>query len=80
MSENVQTKASPEEIENVIGELEQYRQRIVDDSLEMAKKAKIPKKEAMKHLEGHPEIAKIDAALAQLRSPQEDLPSPSTVQ
>jgi len=70
MSETTLTPASAEEIAEVIAELEQYRQRIIDDSLETAKGVKLPKKLVMAQLEKHPEIAKIDAALKRLRSQQ----------
>jgi len=70
MSETTLTPVSAEEIAEVIAELEQYRQRIIDDNLEMAKQVKLPKKLALAQLEKHPEIAKIDANLERLRSQQ----------
>jgi hypothetical protein len=62
-----------EEISAVIGELEQYRQRIIDDTLAMAQKAKVMKATTLEHLKNHPEIAQIDAMLQDLRSRQEVL-------
>jgi len=71
MSANLETAtATPEDIQEVIAELEQYRQRLIDDTWEMAKKVKMPKQAVMKQLENHPEIAYIDGALANLRSQQ----------
>jgi hypothetical protein len=54
----------------VIAELEQYRQRLIDDTLEMAKKVKMPNQAVIKQLENYPEIVYIDGALANLRSQQ----------
>ena len=51
----------------MIAELQQYRDRLVDDFTTTAKKAKLPKSMVMAQLEKHPEIVKIDASLAQLR-------------
>ena len=59
--------ASSEEVASVIAELEQYRARLVDDFTTTAKKAKLPKSMTLAQLKKHPEILKIDAALAQLR-------------
>lgn len=69
MSANLEAQTStPEEVQEVIAELEQYRQRLIDDTLEMAKKVKMPKQKVMQQLENHPEIVYIDGALANLRS------------
>lgn len=73
MSEIPQAKGSPEEIEAVITELEQYRERIVSDVLQMAQRIKLSKKAAMEHLGNHPEIVRIDAALADLQAKQSSL-------
>ena len=48
-------------------ELEQYRQRLVDDTMSMAQKLKLPKKSALAKLDANPEIARIDTMLAELR-------------
>lgn len=78
MSEPEENKpASLEEIESIIVELEQYRERLVTDALQMAKKAKLSKKLALEHLQGNPEIIKIDAALAKLRPQVKMMRSPS---
>lgn len=63
----VSESPSPDEIAGVIAELEQYRDRLVEDFTNTAKKAKLPKSLVMAQLKTHPEIAKIDASLAQLR-------------
>ncbi len=58
---------SPEEIAQIITELEQYRDRLVEDFMTTAKKAKLPKSMTMAQLKDHPEIAKIEASLTRLR-------------
>ena len=65
-------KTQEQEIEEVIKGLEQYRERIVNETLEHAKKVKISKAKVMAKLEQHPELSKIDAALNQLRSATEN--------
>ena len=68
VNESASAKApSPEEIAQIIKELEQYRDRLVDDFTTTAKKAKLPKSMVMAQLKAHPEIAKIEASLARLR-------------
>ncbi len=59
-------QASIEEITELINEFEKYRERLTSETLDAAKKAKMSKKETMARLE--PELAKIDAALTQLRT------------
>ncbi|MEO1147375.1 MAG: hypothetical protein AAFY26_17470 [Cyanobacteria bacterium J06638_22] len=61
-------QASPEELMDIITELEQYRERLVSDTLSMAQKAKIMKAQAMASLE--PQLAQIDAQLEALRQQQ----------
>ncbi len=68
MSETQETQASAAEIQQVMTELEAYKQRIVDDALSMAKKVKISKKAALEHLKTNPEIIKIETALQQLQT------------
>jgi len=77
MSETLETntsapKTEEQEREEVIKELEQYRERIINQTLEHAKKAKISKAKAMANLEQHPELSKIDRALNDLRSPTQN--------
>jgi capsule polysaccharide export protein KpsE/RkpR len=60
------TPASTQEIAAVIAELEQYRDRLIQDSTETAKKAKLTKSALMAQIE--PELQKIDTALTQLRA------------
>lgn len=57
---------SQEELAEVIKELEQYRQRLIDDMTAAAKKAKLSKAKLMANLE--PELAQIDATLDNLRA------------
>ncbi|MEL7476814.1 MAG: hypothetical protein AAGJ55_11385 [Cyanobacteria bacterium J06555_12] len=68
-SQNSDVVATPSaaEVAEVIAELEQYRERLVEDFMAAAKKAKLPKSLAVSQLKQHPEVVKIDASLAQLR-------------
>lgn len=61
-------QASPQELTEIIAELEQYRERVVNDTLAMAQRAKIMKSQALANLE--PNLAKIDATLQTLRQQQ----------
>jgi hypothetical protein len=54
-----------EEIAEVIQEFEQYRERLVSETMAAAQKAKLPQKAALTKIE--PELAQIDASLAGLR-------------
>ena len=65
------TPATAEEIETLIGEFEQYRERLVNDTIKTARKAKLPKSAVMAQLE--PELARIDGALEGLRQKQSEL-------
>jgi hypothetical protein len=68
MDNNTQNPATVQEIAEVIAELEEYRERLVNETMETAKKAKMMNATAMTQLE--PELAKIDAALANLKEQQ----------
>ncbi len=57
--------ATPEQLTEMIADLEGYRERIVSDTLAMAQRAKIMKSQALANLE--PNLAKIDATLESLR-------------
>ncbi|MEO0853123.1 MAG: acetyltransferase [Cyanobacteria bacterium J06648_11] len=72
MSDTAPTLA---ELEATIAELETYRERFVNDTLALAKRARISKKEAQEQLAKHPDIAKIDRALVNLRAQKETLSS-----
>ena len=52
---------NPEELAEVIKELEAYRERLVNDTLAAAQKAKMSKSQTMAQLE--PQLAEIDAKL-----------------
>ncbi|NJM69863.1 MAG: hypothetical protein HC862_06350 [Scytonema sp. RU_4_4] len=56
---------SSEELAEVIAEFEEYRERLVSETLATAQKAKVMKATALAQLE--PELAKIDAVLQELR-------------
>jgi len=62
---NTVQQATTEDLTEVMAELEQYRERLVNETLENAKKAKLMKTVVMAQLE--PELAKIDAMLQDLR-------------
>ena len=56
---------NPEELAEVIKELETYRERLVNDTVAAAQKAKMSKSQTMAQLE--PQLAEIDAKLEQWR-------------
>lgn len=60
--------ATPQELAEMISELEQFRERIVNDTLATAQRAKIMKSQALATLE--PNLAKIDSTLQTLRQHQ----------
>ena len=62
------TDSTAQELTEVIAELEQYRERLLTETLENAKKAKMQKSVVMAQLE--PELAKIDAMLLSLKEQQ----------
>jgi len=66
MSENNTATVTAEQIAEVIQEFEQYRQRLVEDMTNAAKKAKLSKSKMMTKLE--PELMEIDAKLERLRA------------
>jgi hypothetical protein len=68
MSENQTTPISPAELAAAIAELEEYRERLVSETLTAAQRAKLPKNQTMAQLE--PELAKIDNVLQALRTQQ----------
>ncbi|MFN6487932.1 MULTISPECIES: hypothetical protein [unclassified Nostoc] len=57
-----------QDVAEVIAELEQYRERLVQETTETAKRAKLMRVNVMAKLE--PELAKIDSALQELRNQQ----------
>ena len=61
----VAEETNSEEIASVIGEFEQYRERLLNDTLTAAKKAKLPKSQVMAQLE--PQLAEIDTILQGLK-------------
>ncbi len=56
------------DIAQIIVELQKYRDRLVNDTLEAVQKAKLPKSKAMAEME--PELAKIDAMMTDLQARQ----------
>ena len=71
VSEPNNKPATAEDLAEVITEFEQYRERLLSETLTAAQKAKLPKKTALAQLE--PQLAKIDATLEQLREQQAKL-------
>ncbi|MEA5599761.1 hypothetical protein [Nostoc sp. UHCC 0252] len=59
---------TPQDVAEVIAELELYRERLVQETTETAKRAKLMRVNVMAKLE--PELAKIDSALQELRNQQ----------
>ena len=68
-----QEPVTAEAIAETIVEFEQYRERLLNETLTAAKKAKVSKKDTMTKLE--PELEKIDALLANLRAQHETMVS-----
>jgi hypothetical protein len=66
-----QAPNSLEEVTEVLAEFERYRQRLVDDTVAVAKKAKMPKSVVMAQLQ--PELDKIDGLIANLKQQQASL-------
>jgi hypothetical protein len=62
------TAPTAQEIAETIQELEQYRERLVTETMETGKKAKMTKTAVMAQLE--PELARIDAGITSLRMQQ----------
>ena len=65
------TPVTTEDLAELIVEFEKYRERLISDTTEAAKKAKLSKKAAMAKLE--PKLADIDAKLERLREQHANL-------
>lgn len=65
------TPVTVEELAELVVEFENYRQRLITETLEAAKKAKLSKKATMAKLE--PQLADIDAKLQRIREQQASL-------
>lgn len=66
-----ETPVTAEDLAEVILEFEQYRLRLVNETMEAAKKAKLSKKVTLAKLE--PQLATIDSKLEQLREQKANL-------
>ncbi|MDJ0602012.1 MAG: hypothetical protein QNJ37_24620 [Crocosphaera sp.] len=64
-------QVTAEDLAEVIEQFEQYRERLLSETMTTAKRAKLPKKTVMAQIE--PELAKIDATLLSLRQQQAEL-------
>jgi flagellar biosynthesis chaperone FliJ len=67
-TELTETQATAQELAEAIADLEQYRERLVNDTLAMAQRAKVMRATALSNLE--PELGKIDATIQALRDQQ----------
>lgn len=65
------TPVTAEDLAELIVEFEKYRDRLVNETVEAAKKAKLSKKATMAKLE--PKLADIDAKLQRLREQHANL-------
>ena len=65
------TPVTASELAELIVEFEKYRDRLINDTTEAAKKAKLSKKATMAKLE--PQLADIDSKLERLRSQKASL-------
>jgi phage gp36-like protein len=61
-------QATPEDVTEMIAELEQYRERLVNESMTAAQRAKLMKSQVQSNLD--PALAEIDAILGTLREKQ----------
>ncbi len=66
-----QTPVTAADLAELIIEFEKYRERLVNETMEAAKKAKLSKKATMAKLE--PQLADIDAKLQRIREQQANL-------
>lgn len=62
------TETNIEEINDLIDEFERYRERLLNETMKTAQKAKMSQKAALATIE--PELVQIDAALENLRTQQ----------
>ena len=65
------TPVTAADLTEVIVEMEKYRDRLLNETMEAAKKAKLSKKATMAKLE--PQLADIDAKLERLREQKANL-------
>lgn len=71
MTEAVNYTVTAEDLAEVISEFEKYRDRLVNETVETAKKAKIAKKVVMEQLQ--PQLEQIDSKLEALRAQYETM-------
>jgi hypothetical protein len=70
-----ETSVTAADLAELIVEFEKYRDRLITETTEAAKKAKLSKKSTMAKLE--PQLADIDAKLQRLREQQANLTASS---
>ena len=73
MLDQQKRNCSPEEIEQAITELERYREKIVNDLFQSARRVDVSHKTAMASIGKNPEIIKIDAEIEKLQAQQSKL-------
>lgn len=66
MTETAKPSVTAEDLAEVITEFEKYRERLVNETVETAKKAKISQKVVMEQLQ--PQLNQIDSKLEKLRT------------
>ncbi len=66
MTEAANSTVTPEQLAELITEFEQYRDRLYNETIASAKKAKLSKKIVMAQLQ--PQLDQIDGKLEQLRN------------
>ena len=70
-NENTTVEVTLQQLTEVIAELQEYRERLLNETLTNAQKAKISKAKTLAQLE--PQLADIDATLEKLRIQQAEL-------
>ncbi|QDZ40161.1 acetyltransferase [Euhalothece natronophila Z-M001] len=73
MLDQQKRNCSPEEIEQAITELERYRERIVNDLFQSARRVDVSHKATMANIGKNPEILRIDAEIEKLQEQQSQL-------
>ncbi len=73
MLDQQKRNCSPEEIEQAITELERYRERIVNDLFQSARRVDVSHKATMANIGKNPEILRIDAEIEKLQQQQAQL-------
>jgi len=73
MLDQQKRNCSPEEIERAITELERYRERVVNELFQSARRVEVSHKQTMAKIGKNPEIMRIDAEIQKLQAKQSQL-------